>query len=120
MNSTITTPEGGLVGAWNFDGDFDAAFGSFSSTANGAIELVSDMPTQAPTPAPTETPAATATVAPSETPVPTPSDLNHGDIDCDGDVDTVDALLILRHVAALSVNLPEGCPVIGTGESRLR
>lgn len=37
-----------------------------------------------------------------------------GDVDCDGDVDTVDALFVLRHVAALPVNLPKGCPEIGT------
>jgi len=36
-----------------------------------------------------------------------------GDIDCDGDVDAVDALLILRHVAKLNVVLPPGCPAIG-------
>ncbi len=36
-----------------------------------------------------------------------------GGIDCDGDVDAVDALRILRHVAGLSNNLPPGCPPIG-------
>ena len=39
---------------------------------------------------------------------------NAGDVTCDGKLDVVDALLILRHVAALSVNLPAGCPTIGT------
>ena len=37
-----------------------------------------------------------------------------GDMDCDGDVDAVDALLILRDVAGLSVSLPPGCPAIGS------
>jgi Tol biopolymer transport system component len=33
-----------------------------------------------------------------------------GDINCDGGVGAVDSLLILRQVAALAVNLPQGCP----------
>ncbi len=36
-----------------------------------------------------------------------------GDAECDGDVDAVDALLILRFVAGLAVNLPAGCPLVG-------
>ncbi len=36
-----------------------------------------------------------------------------GDMDCSGAVDSVDALLILRHVAALPVALPPDCPAIG-------
>ncbi|MEE8369951.1 MAG: hypothetical protein V3S00_04190 [Dehalococcoidia bacterium] len=36
-----------------------------------------------------------------------------GDADCDGDVDAVDALLILRIVAGLAVALPPDCPLIG-------
>jgi hypothetical protein len=46
----------------------------------------------------------------------------HGDVDCDGDIDTVDALRILRHVAGLQI-LPQGCdlppaPPAGFGLSR--
>jgi hypothetical protein len=37
-----------------------------------------------------------------------------GDADCDEDVDSVDALSILRFVAALPVNLPQGCRPVGT------
>lgn len=37
------------------------------------------------------------------------------DVDCDGDIDTVDALQILRHLAALPVQQYEGC--IGIGET---
>lgn len=33
-----------------------------------------------------------------------------GDVDCDGDLDAVDALQILRHVAALSVDQEPDCP----------
>lgn len=36
-----------------------------------------------------------------------------GDMDCDADVSPVDALHILRFVAGLPNNLPEGCPAIG-------
>jgi len=36
-----------------------------------------------------------------------------GDVDCDADVDSVDALKILRHVAALSVQQTEPCRDIG-------
>ncbi len=36
-----------------------------------------------------------------------------GDIDCDGDVDTVDALHIMRFLAGLEILLPSGCPPIG-------
>lgn len=53
----------------------------------------------------------TATPAPSETPV---SKLVQGDVDCDEDVDSVDALKQLRHVAALSVAQEPGCPGIGS------
>jgi hypothetical protein len=36
-----------------------------------------------------------------------------GDVDCDDDVDSVDALRILRYVAMLPNNLPDGCGPIG-------
>ncbi len=38
---------------------------------------------------------------------------SHGDVDCDGDTDSVDALKILRYVVGLPNNLPAGCPSIG-------
>lgn len=38
-----------------------------------------------------------------------------GDVDCDGDVDAVDALKVLRDVAGLAVEQPEGCPGIRDG-----
>ncbi len=37
-----------------------------------------------------------------------------GDVDCDGDVDSVDSLKELRHVAGLSVSQNEPCPEIGS------
>ena len=37
-----------------------------------------------------------------------------GDVDCDGDVDSVDGLKILQHVAGKVVNQSEPCPDIGS------
>jgi hypothetical protein len=37
-----------------------------------------------------------------------------GDVDCDEDVDSVDALFVLRFVAALPVNVPAECRPIGS------
>jgi len=51
------------------------------------------------------TPTPTATVAP--TPTPTPARLA-GDANCDGGVNSIDALLVLQYVAALLGSLP--CP----------
>lgn len=39
--------------------------------------------------------------------------LARGDIDCDGTITAVDALLLLRYVAHLDVSLPGGCAAIG-------
>lgn len=97
-------------------------------------------PTRTPTPTPTHTPGKTATPTPTHTaggvsPTPTPTatpapgtptpfeptviptapsaGFAEGDVNCDGQVDAIDALLLLRHVAGLPVNLPAGCPPIG-------
>ncbi|MEX0682414.1 MAG: hypothetical protein WD904_09895 [Dehalococcoidia bacterium] len=40
--------------------------------------------------------------------------LETGDVDCDGDVDTVDALKVDRYLNGLSVSQNEPCPNIGT------
>jgi hypothetical protein len=37
-----------------------------------------------------------------------------GDVDCEGDVDAVDALKVLRHVVRLAVSQEEPCPDIGS------
>ncbi len=39
----------------------------------------------------------------------------NADVNCSGNINSVDALLILRFAASLSVNLPPGCPPIGSG-----
>ena len=41
-------------------------------------------------------------------------DMVQGDVDCDGDVDAVDALKDLQHIAALDFTQMEPCPDIGT------
>jgi hypothetical protein len=71
-------------------------------------------PTPTPTLAPGQTPAPTPSLAPGQTPGPTPTPAPpgatiHGDVDCSGAVTAVDALIILRIVAQLSINVPPGC-----------
>jgi subtilisin family serine protease len=68
-------------------------------------------PTPTPTPAgPTPTPTPTPSPGgPTATPSPTPG-FPKGDVNCDNQTTSVDALFILRGVAGLGVNLPPGCP----------
>jgi hypothetical protein len=72
----------------------------------------SPTPTSPPTPSATPAPSPTPTLSPGPTPSSsaTPKARRQGDIDCNGDIDSVDALLILRHVAGLSLDLPPDCP----------
>ncbi|MEE8369765.1 MAG: hypothetical protein V3S00_03230, partial [Dehalococcoidia bacterium] len=67
------------------------------------------------TPTPTATPTATPSAAPTATPPPTTTTaLTQGDVDCDGDVDSIDALKIQRFIVGLSVTQTEPCPDIGS------
>ncbi len=52
-------------------------------------------------------------MVPTDTPAPA---FKKGDNDCDGDVDTVDALKGLRHVAGLPVAQTEPCTDLGDGD----
>ena len=71
-------------------------------------------PTRSPSPSPTRTPAATA--SPTPTPSVTPDRVN-GDLDCDRDVDTVDALRIQLIVAQTPISQPAGCEIApGAGD----
>lgn len=71
------------------------------------LEVLEPLPTPTPTPTPdpgdtpTPGPTPTPTATPSPTPTPTPLPPPFGDADCDGEVTSVDALLILRRVAGL-------------------
>jgi hypothetical protein len=47
-------------------------------------------------------------------PIPAGNDAIKGDMDCNGSVNSVDALRILRFVAGLDPNLPGGCQSIGS------
>ena len=77
------------------------------------------------TPTPTATGGPTPTPTPiGQTPTPTssgtpPTELTQGDVDCNGNVTSVDALKELRHVALLSVSQTEPCPDIGTDVASL-
>jgi hypothetical protein len=92
MNTTITTPETGLVGVWNMEGDGDDATGNgHDGMATGDIMFTADptgsatapatpspsaTPTPSPTPtsSPTNTPNVSETATPTPTPSPTPVD----------------------------------------------
>jgi hypothetical protein len=76
---------------------------------------VTATPTPSPTPSPTPTATPVPTATPTPTPTPTPGPVVNGDVNCDGEVDTVDALAILRNVASLPPLLQnEPCPDIGS------
>ncbi len=79
-------------------------------------------PTQTPGPTSTIAPTPTAAPTPSATPIPTqspsptvaPSGLIQGDVDCDGFVNAVDALKLIRYAVHLGVGQNEPCPDLGS------
>ncbi len=93
--------------------DVNGSTSEFSNcvTVTGATPAATPTPT--PTATPTATPTSTSTATPTPTPTASPSGLTQGDVDCNGDVSSVDALKELRHVAELSVSQNEPCPDIG-------
>jgi hypothetical protein len=125
------TTQTDLAGNWTFVGDLAGPNVTATRTDDGGntsefsapFELPQPTPTPTleptPTPTPTVTPTSTATptATPTPTPTPTPSGspgpLTQGDVDCNGEVSSVDALKELRHVAQLSVSQNEPCPDIG-------
>jgi predicted outer membrane repeat protein len=84
-------------------------------------------PTPTPTPTPTVEPSATFTLTPTAIPTPTttasPTSTDgaglQGDVDCNGMVNSVDSLKILRHVAELPVSQEDECPPIGDDSGAL-
>lgn len=105
-SATVTyTPDEGYEGQDSFEMmvcDDDAC-----TTGNVAVTVG----VVTPTPEPTPTPSPTA----SPTPAPTPLPWAFGDIDCDGDVDAVDALGILLILAGFNPLQPDDpdCPTPG-------
>jgi CSLREA domain-containing protein len=75
---------------------------------------VAPTPTATPTPTPTPTGGVTPSSSPTSTPTPTPLGRIQGDVNCDGNVTSIDALGILRFVAHLSpLAQQDPCPDIG-------
>jgi cell division septation protein DedD len=72
---------------------------------------VSPKPTLSPTP--THTPEPTSTPFSSLPPTPTQAPRLWGDVNCDGSVNSVDALTLMRWTAGLPVLQVEPCPEIG-------
>jgi len=101
----------------------------FCATQDGTITISSPTPTPIPTPSPSPpTPIPTPSPTPSPSPTPpqppltaspspgaTPQPLRWGDVNCDGTVNSVDALAILRKNAGLPVFQVQPCPIIGAG-----
>lgn len=85
MDTPIDGPTAGLIAVWNMDGDATDAIGGHDGALQGDAQFLEII-----------------------------GPFAAGDVDCDGDVDAVDALRILRHVAALPNDLPLGCPEIGS------
>ena len=87
-----------------------------AATQNGAVTCTVATPTNTATntltPTPTVSPTPTKTLTPTRTPLPVT-----GDVDCDGIVDPIDAVLILQFSAALLGSLPcaAGADVSGDG-----
>jgi len=81
-----------------------------SASATPATETPTATPvTQTPTATPgTETPTGTPTDSPTPTPTAAPN--KFGDVNCDGVVNSLDALTILLSISNLPFNIPAGCP----------
>jgi hypothetical protein len=80
------------------------------TTSDGTITITNPTPTPSPTPSPTPT------LSPTASPTATPG-VTHlwGDTNCDGTVNSVDALATLRWRAGLPVFQVQPCPIIGAG-----
>jgi len=70
-------------------------------------------PTATATPAPTPTPTPTPTPAPTPTPTSTLPGFAFGDVDCSGQVNSIDALKVLRFSSGLGYSQNEPCKKIG-------
>ena len=82
-------------------------------TASVDIDLSGASPSVTATPTPAS--SGTATPVPSETPVPPLLPFDFGDLDCDLDIDAVDALSILLWLAGFPPIISDdpSCPILG-------
>jgi hypothetical protein len=92
--------------------------------------VITDEPTPVPTPTPTPTATASPPPSGSQTATPTPSgptpsasptptgspELRQGDVDCSGQVDGRDALLLVGDEAGAAVSQFTPCPSLGSGD----
>ena len=92
-------PNGTSIALGVPNADIDMTFRTYSTDQGAPTPSTAVSPTPSPSPAPTATPA--------------PS-FPKGDLDCDEDVDAVDALQGLRHIAGFTANQQPDCPGIGS------
>jgi hypothetical protein len=105
-----------LAAVESLDSDGDTYSNIDEITARTWPGDATDFPGGGPTPTPplpTPTPEPTPT-PPPPTPTPAGPELIQGDVDCNGTVNSVDALKVLRFVAGLSVAQEPDCPDINT------
>lgn len=101
-------------------GRVDALASATASGCGGPTPTPTETPTPTATPTPTDTPTPTATATPTDTPTPTPTPTPPcilGDVNLDGAVTSVDALLIVQFAASLlsSFACPEGADINNNG-----
>jgi hypothetical protein len=97
MNTTITTPQAGLAGVWNMEGDAADAVGGHNGTTHNNIEF-SATPLESETPTPSPTPS----------PSPAPGAFHKGDANCDGMTNAADAVPYLKYAGGLA-GQPQPC-----------
>lgn len=115
INASKATTNGEASAQFTADaGPGQVTLGALLDNEDVTTQLTVTEATPTPTPTPSGTPTATATTSPTATPTATPGEQHlQGDVDCDGDVDAVDALKILQFIAGLPFSQEPGCPSIG-------
>jgi len=115
---TVTyTPDDGFAGQDSFTVLICDDGTCVTATININLSAGSPGPTSTSTATASPGPSGSVTPVPSKTPVPPPLPYEFGDLDCDNDVDAVDALSILLKLAGFPhiVSDDPACPVLGGG-----